>query len=67
MEKLYGDTISLYRLDQIDSPNGQMAAGKEDLGKLPGTSVVLLSALAAWVLIALYVVFQIVKKKRNHS
>lgn len=68
MEKLYDDTVSLYRLDQIENPSSQMAAGKEDLGKLPGTAVVLLSSLAAaWALIALYVIFQAMKKKRNHS
>lgn len=67
MEKLYSDTISLYRLDQLESQNSQMAAGKEDLGKLPGTAVVLLASLAAaWVLIALYLICQMIKKKRNH-
>lgn len=64
MEKLYSDIIALHRLDQLGSRD--MASGKEELGALPQTSVVLLVSLAgAWVLIVLYVVFQAVKTKRN--
>lgn len=59
-EKLFEDMISLYRLDQT----GQTLSGKADLGKLPATSVLLLSGLAAaWVLILLYVGYEAVKKK----
>lgn len=66
IDKLYDDITSLYRLDQIGGQNAQAALGKADLGELPGTSVILLISLAAaWVLIILYVVFQMVKKKRN--
>lgn len=66
IDKLYDDITSLYRLDQIGGQNAQAALGKADLGELPGTSVILLVSLAAaWVLIILYVVFQMVKKKRN--
>jgi multiple sugar transport system substrate-binding protein len=55
MEKLYSDTISLYRLDQIQTTDA--ADGKRDLGPLPTTSVILLSVLSgAWVLIILYVI-----------
>ena len=65
MEKLYSDVTSLYRLDQLSRQSASTASGKEDLGKLPKTSVILLSALAAvWVLIALYGVIQIIKKKK---
>jgi multiple sugar transport system substrate-binding protein len=54
MEKLYSDTTSLYRLDQIQTTDA--ADGKRDLGPLPATSVILLSVLAgAWVLILFYV------------
>ena len=66
IEKLYSDTISLYRLNQMGRQSGSLSAGKEDLGKLPRTSVILLSSLAgAWILILLYVGIQMVKKKRN--
>lgn len=63
-EKLYADITSLYRLDQPDSQNSLLSAGKEDLGKLPATSVILLSSLAgAWILIILYTALQALKKK----
>ena len=66
IEKLYSDTISLYRLNQLGRQSGSLSAGKEELGKLPGTSVILLSSLAAaWILILLYLGIQMVKKKRN--
>ncbi|MDO4303532.1 MAG: extracellular solute-binding protein [Bacillota bacterium] len=66
IDKLYDDITSLYRLDQIGGQNAQAALGKADLGELPKTSVILLASLAAaWVLIILYVVFQMVKRKRN--
>lgn len=66
IEKLYSDITSLYRLDQLGGQSGAVVSGKVDLGALPRTSVILLSALAgAWVLILLYVVFQRFKKKRN--
>ncbi|MGN1180811.1 MAG: ABC transporter substrate-binding protein [Suilimivivens sp.] len=64
--KLYDDTVSLYRLDQLGGRGSLTASGKEDLGELPQTAVILLSALASvWILILLYVVFQIVKKRKN--
>lgn len=66
MEKLYSDIISLYRLDQPGSRGSSVTSQKTDLGALPKTSVMLLSALAAaWMLIILYVILQWVKKKRN--
>ena len=66
IEKLYSDTISLYRLNQMGRQSGSLSVGKEDLGKLPRTSVILLSSLAgAWILILLYVGIQMVKKRRN--
>ena len=65
MEKLYSDVTSLYRLDQ----SHQSSMEKADLGKLPSTSVILLSALAGtWCLILLYLVLSAVKKrKRSHN
>ena len=66
IEKLYGDMTALYRLDQIGGPGGQSLSGKSDLGKLPATSVLLLSGLAAaWVLILIYVGYEAAKKKRR--
>ena len=66
VEKLYGDMISLYRLDQIRGAAG-LALGKEDLGPLPVTSVMLLCALgAAWGMILLYVAFRVIKKKQGY-
>ena len=65
IEKLYKDTASLYRLDQIGK-GGPVSGEKADLGKLPRTAVLLLSALlGAWTLIVLYVVRQAVKRKRK--
>ena len=65
IEKLYDDTISLYRLDQSGGRNTPSTSGKAELGKLPATSVVLLSSLAGiWCLMLLYLVCQTVKKKR---
>ena len=62
MEKLYDDVNALYRLDQIQ---GQ-AGGKTDLGPLPGTSVALLSTLAAvWVLIIAYYAVLFLKKRKK--
>ncbi len=63
IEKLYDDTISLYRLNQSGGPN-TLAAGKADLGKLPLPSVILLTVLAAiWAFILLYLAFGALKKK----
>jgi len=61
IDKLYGDMTSLYHLDQA----GTAGLGKADLGELPGTAVALLSALAVtWLLIGLYVLREIRKKKK---
>lgn len=68
IEKLYSDITSLYRLDQIGSQSGAVSSGRAELGKLPATSVILLSALGiAWALIILYVVFQIIKKRKKEE
>lgn len=67
MEKLYSDITSLYRLDQPGGKNGTLSSGKEDLGPLPKTAVILLASLAgAWILILAYVVYQTLKR-RAHS
>lgn len=68
MEKLYSDTISLYRLDQLENQSGAADAAKEDLGPLPKAAVLLLSVLAtAWVLIGLYALRQVIKNRKNQE
>lgn len=68
MEQLYQDMNSLYRLDQMSGGHAAPGSGKADLGKLPGTAVILLTSLAvAWILIIFYVVWQLVKKKKNQT
>ncbi len=63
IENLYSDVSSLYRLDQITAVS---TSGKTDLGPLPTTAVVLLSALGVtWLLIILYFVIGKVRKKKN--
>ncbi len=66
IEAMYGETASLYRLDQLGAQRGGMPAGGEELGRLPRTSVILLASLAAvWALILLYAVVRLAKRKRN--
>ena len=61
IDKLYKDTESLYRLDQISVSE----TGKQDLGDLPTASVVLLTALAcAWALIAVWFIISRIREKR---
>lgn len=68
MEKLYAEMTSLYRLDQIGSQSGAALSGKQELGALPRTSVILLAGLAAaWVLIGVYAVLQMAKNRRNQQ
>lgn len=63
IDKLYSDTASLYRLDQMGSQSSLATANKADLGELPGTAKALLWTLsAAWILILIYLVFQAVKR-----
>ncbi len=62
MEKLFDDVTSLYRLGQAS----QAAAGKQELGRLPRTSVLLLTALGVtWILIILYLGINMMKKRSN--
>jgi len=63
MKDLYSSMTSLYRLDQI---NNTSAGQKAELGELPSTSVILLSALAVtWLAIAVYVGIGTIKKKNR--
>lgn len=63
MEQLYADVTALYRLDQKDIAT----SGRQNLGPLPQTAVILLAALAvSWLLILLYVLRDFVKKRKKH-
>ena len=56
--QLFAETISLYRLDQINT-GGQ----KRDLGPMPATAIVLIAALiVAWICIICYVILQKIRK-----
>ncbi len=67
VDQLYEDTASLYRLDQLSRQNTP-STFEGDLGKLPGRAVALLSSLAAaWVLILVYVAWDMLKKRRNKA
>ena len=60
ISNLYADMTSLYRLDQIESGSG----GKAELGPLPYAARALLGALGgAWILIIIYVLASVRKKK----
>ncbi len=68
MEKLYADTIALYRLDQLENRSSAAETAREDLGPLPQGSVILISVLVvAWVLIGFYVLRQIIKIRKNNE
>ena len=68
IEKLYDDTVSLYRLNRTGSQNMPSASDRAEPGALPVTSVILLSSLAAaWGFMLLYLAFLTVKKKRNQQ
>ena len=59
LQKLFSDTTSLYRLDQIESGSG----GKADLGPLPTTAVVLLWVLCGtWLMMGVGAVWEMRKK-----
>ena len=64
MEKLFADITSLYRLNQGEGMGENVGGGKEELGPLPRTAVILLVSLAVtWLLILLYIGVDFMKKK----
>lgn len=66
MEKLYADTIALYRLDQLESRGEAADSAGRELDPLPQASVLLLAGLGmVWVLIILSVVLQKIKNSKN--
>lgn len=59
LDSIFKETVSLYRLDQINT-----SSGKVTLGEMPAASVVLLVLLAiCWVCMAFYVISNKIKKK----
>ena len=68
LEELFAKVSAQKHLDQItqsDSVGSMQVSTPQDLGPLPAESVILLSCLAlAWVLIAVYAVFQYLKSKK---
>ncbi|MBE6029988.1 MAG: extracellular solute-binding protein [Clostridiales bacterium] len=65
MRNLFDDMTSLYRLNQISGQGNAASGGKDSLGPLPVTSVVLLGTLVCvWVGIGLYTGSQALKKKK---
>ncbi|MCD7835497.1 MAG: extracellular solute-binding protein [Lachnospiraceae bacterium] len=66
IDTLYSDVTSLYRLDQLEG--SAVASGKAELGELPATAVILLSALGgAWVLIIIYAFYRRIRARLRRS
>ena len=64
IDKLFADTSSLYRLDQIGGASA--ASGPSNLGPLPGGSVALIAALVAvWLLLGIYTLRGWLKSKKT--
>jgi len=65
MTKLYEDVNALYRLDQLGAST---TGAKAELGEMPTSSVILLSAIgAAWAIIVVYVIVVSLKKRKNSA
>lgn len=63
-KKLYDNVISLYRLDQLEEENSE-ESGKQNLGKLPTTSLTLIiSLIIVWVVIIIYVSYNKYKSEK---
>ena len=63
---LYKNVSSLYRLDQLGKQSGGAKYDSRADGPLPGTSVALISAVAAvWVFMGVYAAVSLIKKKRK--
>jgi multiple sugar transport system substrate-binding protein len=61
IDKLYTEVTSLYRLDQIEAREGKIR-----LGKMPTTSILLLSSIGVvWCGIIAYVSVGAIKKRKN--
>ena len=59
-EKLYADTVTLYKLDQ------KSITQRADLGELPAMSKALIGILGGtWLLIGIYAATEMVKKRKK--
>lgn len=66
MESLFADITSLYHLDQ-GGAQGDLSSGRQELGPLPRTSVILLGALAAaWAMMGAYALWRGFKKRTKY-
>ena len=62
-EELFSDTVSLYRLDQLDSNTASNE--KADLGPLPKSSVILLSSLVViWIILGTLFLLEKIRNKK---
>lgn len=65
IDKLYADMTSLYHLDQAAGKNAGGVVGESDMGPLPTTSKILLSALCfTWTLLIFSAVKQYIARKK---
>ena len=63
IDQLYRDTRQLYRLGQMN-----VSVGKTDLGPLPRTAVILLSALVTvWIGILVYLLIEKIRQRRQSA
>ena len=63
IDQLFDEMVSLKHLDQIETGS---SSGKKDLGPLPGTASALLISLACtWVLIGLWALIKLLRKRRK--
>ena len=64
MVKLYSETVSLYRLDQLGASTAGQGHKAEDLGPLPGGAKALLISLGSiWILIIMYFCYINIKRR----
>ena len=64
MESLFLDVASLYRLDSGVAAGEELEGDKQEFGRLPVESKILLCALAgAWICIFMYIFYEKRKKK----
>ena len=64
IDEMYEDITALYRLDQIGMRNSRVSSDREEMGKLPTISVLLLAVLAVvWSGMILYAAGAALKKR----
>ena len=64
VKNLHQKVSSLYALDNLNNNKIENGQAKEEFGKLPTTSIVLIvSLISIWTLLAIYTIFQTFRKK----